>query len=169
MHKQVCSKKCALTSETPKVIKSVLSSVDTHNNPNPSTPPTASAAASATLAETQLPGLSIHKDESLSASGLNADLSVGKGRRLSGLALVAGKAVVAAEVIKSLPVPACDEVCETVAFEVPDLECHEVTHQVETCKMVPSNNCQQECVCIPQKTFAVNLPQKTLDINISKP
>lgn len=162
MVKKLCSKKCALSFETPKVLKGISEA----EQPNPSKPPTAAAAT----AEAQLPSLDLSKSLSVNLDAskaeadvaLSADLST-SGRRLQGLIahkVLAAEAVkVGAQLLKSLPVPACDEVCEDVHFEVPDLECHEVTHTVQSCKMVPEKVCEKECVCIPQKSVAVNLPK----------
>lgn len=114
---------------------------------------------------------------SLDAS-MNADLSVlpdGKGRRLSGLKdkLAAQQATVtatSAQLFSGLSLPECEKVCEDIHFEVPDLECEKVTRQVEVCKPVPSKKCEQECVCIPQNTLAVNLPKPAaLNVEVSKP
>lgn len=181
MVKKMCSKKCTLSFETPKVITSISEA----EQPNPSKPPTA--------AETQLPSLDLSKSLHISdlANGKKdskeskADLSITSkitmdaskadalvpatatsGRRLQGLiAEKAAETVATAKLLKSLPVPACDDVCEDVHFEVPDLECHEVTHTVQSCSLVPVKSCDKECICVPQKTIAVNLPPKpTLSI-----
>lgn len=128
----------------------------------------ASAAGDAHLASpSSVDGdLSMTTKVTMDASQADALVPATSGRRLQGLiAQKAAEAVAAANLVKSLPVPACDDVCEDVHFEVPDLECHEVTHTVQSCSLVPEKTCEKECVCIPQKTIAVNLPQKpTLSI-----
>lgn len=111
-------------------------------HPNPSTPPTVEASAASSA-----------------------------GRRLSGLidADLTHKKQLTTKMMKSLPEPECDKVCETVHFEVPDLECHKVTQETEICKMVPVHNCHQECMCIPHKTHEVKMLNKKLDISVNKP
>ena len=182
MVQKMCSKKCTLSFETPKIIKGI--SEGEQPQPNPSTPPTSHAA------ETQLPsldktlklskslnvGVAASKTDEPLAVNANADLALtstvtvdadkvpaeaASGGRLQGLlAPKAIEAVAAVKLAKSLPEPSCDEVCEDVHFKVQELECHEETHTVQDCKMFPNKTCAQECVCIPQKTIAVNLPQK---------
>uniref|UniRef100_A0A383WHI0 Uncharacterized protein n=1 Tax=Tetradesmus obliquus TaxID=3088 RepID=A0A383WHI0_TETOB len=154
--KQFCEKKCkpSLKLDLPEIKLTSLA----QQNPNPSAPSAALAAnpsaVPATLQAEAQPKLHLSKSAALSASVGDASASVDasasldvNGRRLQTLP----KADLDVE---------CHAVCVTVPFVMPEVKCTETTVQVEKCTKVPSKECKEECICLPQKSLSLALPKK---------
>lgn len=181
--KQFCEKKCkpSLKLDLPEIkLPTLPHSVP--ENPNPSTPPAAAQAkteaqaslfklrksaalsASAGAASGKVAG-SVDVDASLSGVAVDAKVSASKdGRRLQGL--IAAKLAMLPKADLDVE---CHDVCVTVPFVMPEVKCTETTVQVEKCTKVPSKECKEECICLPQKSLSLALPKKPiLNLSLSK-
>ncbi|WIA33063.1 hypothetical protein OEZ86_006219 [Tetradesmus obliquus] len=154
--KQFCEKKCkpSLKLDLPEIKLPSLA----QQNPNPSAPPAALAAnpsaVPATLQAEPKHKLHLSKSAALSASVGDASASVDasasldvNGRRLQTLP----KADLDME---------CHDVCVTIPLVLPEVKCSEATKKVEKCTKVPSKECKEECICLPQKSLSLALPKK---------
>uniref|UniRef100_A0A383WH24 Uncharacterized protein n=1 Tax=Tetradesmus obliquus TaxID=3088 RepID=A0A383WH24_TETOB len=175
--KQFCEKKCkpSLKLDLPEIKLTSLA----QQNPNPSAPPAALAAnpsaVPATLQAEPKHKLYLSKSAALSASVGDASASVDasasldvNGRRLQTLPKADLDMVSAALLLPLLlllllllvVVAECHDVCVTIPLVLPEVKCSEATKKVEKCTKVPSKECKEECICLPQKSLSLALPKK---------
>ncbi|WIA42439.1 hypothetical protein OEZ86_008436 [Tetradesmus obliquus] len=96
----------------------------------------------------------------------------GHGRKMKGLLLpLAAKAVVAKAVVAKaavagavvakaaamVPSVDCEVVCEDVPVTVHELQCKDVTSEVEQCVNMPKQSCEKVCLCVPMKQVTVTM------------